>query len=228
MRSALDTALRRALDVAVSTIALLLLSPLFASIALLIKLGSRGPVFFVQTRVGRGCAPFGLLKFRTMVTDAPAQGPTLTVGEDPRITRVGAVLRRYKLDELPQFANVLWGDMSLVGPRPEVPEYVARYTEEQRRVFAVRPGITDPASLAYHDEASLLANFDDPERVYREHVLPRKLALSLDYLAQRTIVSDLRVIAETALRMVVRPKPSPSPAREGAPSVPRRPRRMRW
>ena len=208
MRISLDGTLRRVLDVAVSTITLVLLAPLLASIALLIRLSSRGPVFFVQTRVGRGCAPFGLFKFRTMVIDAAAQGPTLTVGADPRITRVGAVLRRYKLDELPQFANVLRGDMSLVGPRPEVPEYVARYTEEQRRVFAERPGITDPASLAYHDEASLLAEFDDPERAYREQVLPRKLAISLDYLARRTIASDLCVIAETALRMVVRPKPS--------------------
>lgn len=194
----------------VSATVLVFLAPLLALMAALVKLSSRGPVFFVQERIGRGGASFGLLKFRTMVIDARARGPKITVGADPRITPIGAVLRRYKLDELPQFANVLRGHMSLVGPRPEVPEYVAQYTEEQRHVFAVRPGITDPASLAYHDEASLLATFDDPERAYREQVLPRKLALSLDYLARRTVASDLRVIAETALRMLVRPKLRPS------------------
>jgi len=201
---AFDSALRRVLDVVASATVLVLLAPLLAVIAVLVKLRSPGPVFFVQKRMGRGCAPFGLLKFRTMRVDASAHGPKVTIGADPRITPIGTVLRRYKLDELPQFANVLRGDMSLVGPRPEVPEYVAQYTEEQRRVFAVRPGITDPASLTYHDEASLLATFDEPERAYREQVLPHKLAISLDYLERRTIVSDLRVIAETALRMVVR------------------------
>jgi lipopolysaccharide/colanic/teichoic acid biosynthesis glycosyltransferase len=202
----LDSALRRGLDVIVSATVLVVLAPLLALMAALVKLSSRGPVFFMQERIGRGGAPFGLLKFRTMAIDASARGPTITVGADPRITPIGAVLRRYKLDELPQFGNVLRGDMSLVGPRPEVPEYVAQYTEEQRRVFTVRPGITDPASLAYHEEASLLATFDDPERAYREQVLPRKLAISLDYLARRTVASDLRVMAETALRMVVRPR----------------------
>ena len=222
MKSSLDSTLRRVLDVAVSATVLVLLAPLLAAIALLVKLDSRGPVLFAQMRVGRGCAPFRLLKFRTMTTDAPARGPSLTVGADPRITRVGAVLRRYKLDELPQFANVLRGDMSLVGPRPEVPGYVALYTEEQRRVLAQRPGITDPASLAYHDEASLLGEFDDPERAYREQVLPKKLAISLDYLARRTVASDLCVLAETALRMVVRSN-TRAPASERAPGIPRRP-----
>lgn len=215
-----DTALRRALDVLVSVAVLLALSPILMLIALLVKVTSRGPVFFVQERVGRGGAPFGLLKFRTMVAGAQARGPALTVGADPRITSVGTVLRRCKLDELPQFLNVLRGDMSLVGPRPEVPRYVAGYTAAERKILAVRPGVTDPASLAYSDESSLLATFADPERAYREEILPRKLALSLDYLGRRTVASDVKVLARTVLRVLTPARSAPTrDGNEGAPQT---------
>ncbi|MDR7420623.1 MAG: sugar transferase [Armatimonadota bacterium] len=201
--SRLDAAARRLLDVVGSGVALLVLGPLLLAVAAAIRLTSGKPVFFVQERVGRGGVPFGLLKFRTMVVGAPARGPAVTIGRDPRITRVGHVLRRWKLDELPQFWNVLRGDMSLVGPRPEVPRYVAGYTAEQRRVLEARPGITDPASLAYADEASVLATYPDPERAYREIVLPDKLARSLAYLERRTVWSDLAIMWRTLRRIAV-------------------------
>jgi len=200
--SRLDALARRALDVVVSAVALALLAPLLAAIAIAVRLASGKPVFFVQQRVGRDGVPFGLIKFRTMRPDAPGRGPAVTIGQDPRVTRVGQVLRRWKLDELPQFWNVLRGDMSLVGPRPEVPRYVAGYTPEQRRVLAARPGITDPASLAYADEASVLASYPDPERAYREVVLPDKLERSIAYLEQRTVLSDLWLLLRTAWTVV--------------------------
>src|SRR5262249_17896216 len=156
-----------------------------------------GPVLFVQERVGRDGRSFGLLKIRTMVADATARGPGLTMAGDPRVTRVGAWLRRRKLDELPQLVNVVRGDMSLVGPRPELPRYVAGYSARERAVLRVRPGLTDPASLAFVDEAAVLARFDDPERAYVAVVLPRKLSLSLAYLERRTLRSDLGVLART-------------------------------
>jgi lipopolysaccharide/colanic/teichoic acid biosynthesis glycosyltransferase len=203
MRPLVDL-VRRVLDVVVAGAALAVTWPLLLGIAALVHATSPGPVFFVQDRVGRGGRVFGLLKFRTMRADAPARGLAITAGDDPRITHVGAVLRRWKLDELPQFVNVLRGDMSLVGPRPEVPRYVARYSERQRDVLRVRPGITDPASLAYVDEAAVLARFDDVERAYVERVLPEKLALSLDYLEHRTLGTDLGVLARTLVRVVRR------------------------
>jgi lipopolysaccharide/colanic/teichoic acid biosynthesis glycosyltransferase len=135
----------------------------------------------------------------------------VTVGDDPRITRLGAVLRHYKLDELPQLVNVLRGDMSLVGPRPEVPSYVERYTPAQRRVLSVRPGLTDPASLAFHDEAGLLATYPDPVWTYRETVLPRKIGLSLEYLSRRTIATDVAVLARTALLLLSSRRRAASP-----------------
>jgi len=199
-----EETLRRVLDATLAALALAALAPALAVIALLVKATSRGPVLFVQERVGREGVPFRLLKFRTMARDAPRRGPALTVGGDPRITPLGRVLRRWKIDELPQLANVVRGDMSLVGPRPEVPCYVAGYTAAQRRVLRVRPGITDPASLSYVDESQLLARFDDPERGYVDVVLPRKLALSLAYLEHRTLRSDLALLARTALRLLHR------------------------
>lgn len=198
----LDEALRRTLDVVVAAVGLLVLLPVLGVVALLVKATSPGPVLFVQERVGRGLAPFRLLKFRTMVADAPARGPAITVGADPRVTRVGALLRRTKLDELPQLVNVLRGDMSLVGPRPEVPRYVALYGEDERRIFTVRPGITDPASLLYADESAVLASYPDPERAYREVVLPHKLRVSLAYLETRTVWSDVGLLVRTALRVI--------------------------
>ena len=206
---AFDDAARRALDVVVSLAGLLVLLPLLALVALLVKATSAGPVLFVQERVGRGLVPFRLFKFRTMVADAPARGPAITVGADPRVTRVGALLRKTKLDELPQLLNVLRGDMSLVGPRPEVPAYVALYGEPERRIFTVRPGITDPSSLLYRDESAVLATYPDPERAYREVVLPHKIAVSLAYADSRTVLSDVGLLVRTALRLLV---PDPDPA----------------
>jgi lipopolysaccharide/colanic/teichoic acid biosynthesis glycosyltransferase len=195
MPNVADAALRRLLDVTVAGALLLVLAPLLAVLAVLVRTTSTGPALFRHIRVGRNGRPFVLLKLRTMRVDAP--GPPITSGGDPRITRLGAWLRRTKLDELPQLWNVLRGDMSLVGPRPEVPDYVALYTAAQRAVLRARPGLTDPASLAWADEAATLATFADPHRAYAEVVMPRKLDLSLRYLERRTVGSDLAVVMQT-------------------------------
>lgn len=185
--------LKRAFDLLGAGLGLLLLAPLLAVLALRIRRDSPGPVFFRQERVGRGGRTFRIHKLRTMRTDA--DGPSLTVGADPRVTRVGAGLRRARLDELPQLIDVLRGDMSLVGPRPELPEFVALYPAPLReRVLAVRPGIVDPASLAFRDEAALLAAAADPRRAYVEQVLPEKLRLSAEYIDRATLWTDLRLI----------------------------------
>jgi lipopolysaccharide/colanic/teichoic acid biosynthesis glycosyltransferase len=197
-----DAALRRLLDVTVAGALLIALSPFLAVLALLVRATSPGPALFRQTRIGRDGRSFALLKLRTMRADAVRTGPAITAGADPRITPLGARLRRAKLDELPQLWNVLCGDMSLVGPRPEVPHYVARYTPAQRAVLRARPGLTDPASLAWSDEAATLATFSDPHRAYAEVVLPQKLALSLAYLDRRTVWSDLAVVTRTAAHVV--------------------------
>ncbi len=189
---------KRLFDLLGAALALLLLAPLLLGVALLVRLDSPGPVFFRQQRVGRSGALFRIHKFRTMRADAPALGPPLTVGRDARITRVGHWLRTYRIDELPQFIDVLQGHMSLVGPRPELPQFVAHYPAALRaQVLAVRPGITDPASLAHLDEATLLAGSADPERAYIEHILPRKLSLQAEYAASATLWSDLAVLART-------------------------------
>ena len=189
---------KRVFDLLVAGLALLLLSPLMLAIALAIKLDSRGPVFFRQPRVGRHGVPFGIHKFRSMVADAPQRGPALTVGDDLRITRIGRWLRRTRLDELPQLIDVLAGTMSLVGPRPEVPQYVAHYPAALReRALSVRPGITDPSSLLYLDEAELLARAADPQREYIDVILPRKLKCAADSAAQANLRSDLGVLLRT-------------------------------
>ena len=186
------------LDLVVSLLGLALLSPLLLCTALAIKLDSRGPVFFRQQRVGRHGVPFYIHKFRTMVFDAPSRGLPLTVGDDQRITRVGAWLRRRRIDELPQLIDVLAGTMSLVGPRPEVPRWVAHYPDDLRqRVLGVRPGITDPSTLLFVDEATLLARAADPEREYIEVILPRKLAAAAAYAEQATLWSDIGVLGRT-------------------------------
>ena len=187
-----------------SAAGLVLLAPVFAVVALVIAATSPGPVFFRQVRVGRGGEPFRIYKFRSMRVGAEALGGQLTVRGDPRVTRVGALLRASKIDELPQLINVLVGDMSLVGPRPEVPRYVALYTPEQRRVLEVRPGITDPASIRYRDESAVLARAADPERAYVEEVLPHKLAINLAYLDRRSLASDVGVILATVWRLLRR------------------------
>lgn len=195
---------KRVFDLVGAALALGLLWPLLVGIALWIKLDSPGPVLFRQQRVGRHGRLFSIRKFRTMAADAPEHGPLITVGNDPRITRAGGWLRRSKLDELPQLIDVLAGHMSLVGPRPEVPAYVARYPRDLRdKVLAVRPGITDPVSLAMADEGALLAAATDPEREYIEVLLPRKLRAAAAYAERATLWTDLGVIART-LRLLAR------------------------
>ena len=196
---------KRALDLLLSGIGLLLLSPLLIGIALWIKLDSPGGVMFRQERVGRHGRLFLIHKFRTMAADAPQRGPQITVGADARITRAGQFLRASKLDELPQLWDVLRGAMSLVGPRPEVPRYVALYPDDLRAVvLSVRPGITDNASLEYRDEARLLAEAADPERCYVEQVVPAKLALSARYVQTRSFVGDLALVWRTVLAVIGR------------------------
>mgnify|MGYP002382085273 CR=1 FL=1 len=192
---------KRLFDVLAAGIGLVLLSPLLLLIAVWVKRDSPGPVLFRQERVGRHGRPFLIHKFRTMRVEP---GPLITIGQDPRITRSGAWLRASKLDELPQLWDVLRGAMSLVGPRPEVPRYVALYPPELReQVLSVRPGITDPASLAFRNEAELLAAADDPEREYVEVVMLEKLKLAADYAGRASMTSDLRLILATIARMLV-------------------------
>jgi len=196
---------KRAFDLLGAGLALLLLAPLMLAIALLVKLDSPGPVFFRQQRVGRHGVPFRIHKFRSMVLDAALRGPALTVGADARITRVGRWLRRTRLDELPQFIDVLAGHMSLVGPRPEVPEYVAHYPAGLReRALSVRPGITSPASLMFLDESELLARAADPRREYIEVILPRKLQCAVDYAEKASLRSDLCVLLRTLRLLATR------------------------
>jgi lipopolysaccharide/colanic/teichoic acid biosynthesis glycosyltransferase len=190
----------RIIDFVASLIGLLLLGPFLAIIAIIIKLDSSGPVFYRAWRIGQGGQLFRLYKFRTMVAEADQRGPGITTAGDSRVTRVGSVLRKLKIDELPQLLNVLRGEMSLVGPRPEDPHYVALYTPAQRRVLAVRPGITSPASIRYRHEQKLLSG-PDWERVYIEQVMPHKLQIELDYLACRTWWSDLKIIFQTVLAL---------------------------
>lgn len=188
--------LKRAFDVLASTAGLVILAPLFVVVAVAIKLDSVGPIFYRATRSGQDGEPFPLIKFRSMAADADRQGPGITAAGDRRVTRVGKFLRRTKIDELPQLFNVLKGEMSIVGPRPEDPRYVALYTDDQRQVLSVRPGLTSPASLAYRHEEALLTG-DDWERVYLEQVLPAKLALDLRYVENASLGSDLGIIART-------------------------------
>lgn len=196
---------KRMFDMLVAALALLLAAPLMLLISLAIKLDSTGPVFFRQERVGRGGRLFRIHKFRTMTHDPQGGGPLLTVGDDARITRAGAWLRRSKLDELPQLIDVLAGDMSIVGPRPEVPRYVARYPAALRdKVLSLRPGITDPASLAFADEGEQLARAADPEREYLEVILPRKLSAAAEYAEHATLATDLCVIARTLALITAR------------------------
>jgi lipopolysaccharide/colanic/teichoic acid biosynthesis glycosyltransferase len=189
---------RRAFDVAVAAIGVTITAPLWSLIAVGIKLDSPGPILFRSPRVGLNGRSFTLLKFRTMTVSPPEEVARITRGDDPRITRFGKVLRRHKLDELPQFLNVLRGDMSIVGPRPEDPAYVALYTSDQRQVLDVRPGMASVASLRYLREETLLQSFDsDWEKRYASEVMPDKLLLELDYESRRTILSDLLVLCGT-------------------------------
>ena len=189
---------KRAFDIVVAGLGLLLLAPLLVALGLWVRLDSPGPALFRQERVGRFGRTFRIHKFRTMVDVAPALGPQITVGADARITRAGAWLRARKLDELPQLIDVLAGSMSLVGPRPEVPRYVALYPAALRdKVLSVRPGITDPVSLQLADESARLARAADPEREYVEVLMPAKLRAAAAYAERATLWSDLQVLART-------------------------------
>jgi len=194
--------MRRIIDVSVAALGLLITSPVLLAAAVAVKLGSPGPVIFRQQRVGLDGSYFDILKFRTMREDAENHGGQLTVGFDPRITRVGKFLRAWKIDELPQLINVVRGEMALVGPRPEVPRYVDLYTPDQRMVLRARPGITDPASIQFRSESEFLARQDDPEQYYREVLMPLKLQINLDYLARRSLASDIGILVATAKAIV--------------------------
>jgi lipopolysaccharide/colanic/teichoic acid biosynthesis glycosyltransferase len=190
---------KRSFDILSATAGLILLSPVFALVACCIKWTSPGPVFFRQMRVGKDGRPFQILKFRSMSAELSQTGLNITVAGDARVTCIGKFLRRHKLDEFPQLWTVLRGEMSLVGPRPELPIYVAEYAPEQRIVLSVKPGITDPASLAYRHEEEILRGHADPEHFYRTHILPDKLARNIMYLQNITLRSDLRIISNTIL-----------------------------
>ncbi|WP_277668558.1 sugar transferase [Caproiciproducens galactitolivorans] len=189
--------LKRVFDVVVSLIILTLLSPFFLLLAIAIKLDSKGPVFYRQTRVGRYNTDFKIFKFRTMVLDADKIGPPLTVGDDPRITRMGRIIRKLRLDEFSQLLNVLNGSMSLVGPRPEVRKYVEAYTPEYMATLLIRPGITATSSIAFKDEDRLLNAAENPEQVYIEQILPPKMAYNLEYMKNITLFNDIKIMFQT-------------------------------
>jgi lipopolysaccharide/colanic/teichoic acid biosynthesis glycosyltransferase len=201
--------MKRLVDVVAALFGLLLVAPLLMLIAVGVRIDSEGPVLFRQTRVGRDGRTFQILKFRSMyharhTRDGTAQ---ITAATDPRITRLGALLRRTKLDELPQLINVLRGDMSLVGPRPEVPRYVAMYPPDARtEILSVRPGITDEAAIEFRDESEILGRSEDPERTYIEEILPRKIRLYQDYVRHRSLLGDLGIVLRTLRRIVASPR----------------------
>ena len=194
--------MKRSFDILFSLVGLSLLALPFAVIGLAIKLSSRGPVFYRQQRIGRGGKPFWLYKFRTMYVGEG--GSLVTVEGDPRITPVGRVLRRWKLDELPQLWNVLIGEMSVIGPRPEVERYVCHYTAEQRRLLEQTPGLASLSQLVYPHEADMLRNYPNPEAIYVQELMPRKLAVDLDYESYRTFWSDLQLLLEMVLLILGR------------------------
>ena len=193
---------KRAMDIVLSACALAVLWPLLLLIALAIWIDDPGPVFYRQVRVGRNGKTFRIFKFRSMVMDADKKGLAITVGRDSRITRVGAVLRKTKLDELAQLLNLILGQMSFVGPRPEVPKYVELYTPYQRQVLLVRPGITDYASIAYRNENDLLAGAPNPEAMYIEQIMPDKIELNMKYLREISPLADIRLILKTIVAVI--------------------------
>jgi lipopolysaccharide/colanic/teichoic acid biosynthesis glycosyltransferase len=192
---------KRVFDVVLSSLALILLSPLLLIVAIAIKLDSRGRTFYAQQRVGQKGRPFRIYKFRTMIPGADWLGPLITSGSDNRITRIGRSLRKCKLDEVPQLINVLKGDMSLVGPRPEVTRYVELFPTEYQKILSVRPGLTDLASIAFADEEKVLAAADDSEKEYLDRVLPEKIRLAKLYIQNSSLSLDLRIIVKTFLRV---------------------------
>ncbi len=193
--------IKRIFDTILSLVGLILLSPFMIIIAILIKIDSKGPVFFKQVRVTKNGREFKIFKYRTMRVGSDKYSQ-ITVGKDNRITKIGAFLRKYKLDEIPQLINVLLGDMSLVGPRPEVPKYVALYTDEQKEILKVRAGVTDYASIEFSNENDLLANEIDPEKAYIEKIMPRKIELNKRYLLEISILTDIKIILLTIKKIL--------------------------
>ena len=199
--------LKRLFDIVLSFVGILALSPLFLLIAILIKKEDAGPVFYRGVRVGRFGKPFRIFKFRTMVVNADKIGGPSTANDDRRITKVGKIIRKYKLDEIPQLINVLRGEMSFVGPRPEVQYYVSMFTEEEKAILSVRPGITDWASVWNPNEGAVLAGRPDPEETYMEKIRPEKIRLQLKYVNEHSMLIDLKIIFQTLVKIFKRPIP---------------------
>ena len=195
--------LKRAMDLVVGSAALVVFSPAIAFTALRIKREDGGPVFYRAPRVGRDGKPFRMFKFRTMVVNADRIGGPSTAADDPRLTRVGHSIRKYKLDEIPQLINVVLGEMSLVGPRPEIQHYVDMYSPEERRLLSVRPGITDWASIRYRNEGEILLGASDPEAAYMEKIRPGKIRLGLEYVQRQSLLTDIKILAQTARAIFV-------------------------
>ena len=190
----------RFFDITSSVAVLLILSPVLILIALVISIDSKGGAFYKQERIGKNNKPFKLLKFRSMRRSFD-RGSKITIGKDPRITKIGAFIRQYKIDELPQLINIVKGDMSVVGPRPEVKQYVNLYSDEQLKVLAVKPGLTDFASIAYFNEQELLGKAEDPHEMYVETIMPQKLKLNLEYIEKKNFKTDLLIIVRTISRI---------------------------
>ena len=195
---------KRLFDIVSSSSGLITVSPFLLIISALIKAEDGGPVFYRGVRVGKDGKPFRIYKFRTMVVDAEQRGGPSTADDDPRITKIGKILRKYKLDELPQLINVLKGEMSIVGPRPEVEQYVDLYTDEEKAILSLKPGITDWASIWNPDEGALLAGNPDPEKAYLEKIRPEKIRLQLEYVKQHSLLTDLEIISKTLLTLLKR------------------------
>jgi lipopolysaccharide/colanic/teichoic acid biosynthesis glycosyltransferase len=193
---------KRIFDVAASIIGLIILLPFFIIIAILIKLNDKGPIFYKQKRIGQNFKPFELLKFRTMIVNADKIGPAVTKDGDPRITKIGRFLRKTKLDELPQLWNVIRGDMSIVGPRPEVEKYIQYYEDDYKEILKVKPGITDYATIKFRNEEGILSKYDDTESAYIKYVLPEKIKLYKTYIKEISFFTDLKIIFWTLWRIV--------------------------
>ena len=196
---------KRGMDLAASALGLAVLSPVIAYTAIRIKADDGGPVFYRAQRVGKDGEMFSMYKFRTMVVNADRIGGPSTAADDPRLTRMGHTIRRYKLDEIPQLINVFRGEMSLVGPRPQVKQYVDAYTPEERLLLSVKPGITDWASIRYRNEGEILKGSDDPERTYMEKIHPGKIRLGLEYVRRQSVWTDVKILAQTAKALFTEP-----------------------
>jgi len=192
---------KRLFDLFSSSVGLILLSPIFLCVSVLICLDSKGPIFFRQKRMGKKKIPFNIYKFRTMVDGAALLGPLITTDGNKRVTRVGKILRKTKIDEIPQLINVLKGEMSLVGPRPEVEKYVLLYKEDYQEILTVRPGVTDIASILFRDEETILQHQDHPEEYYQYVLLPKKIQLAKEYITKSSILYDLKLILLTFFRI---------------------------